>query len=62
MCSTVSGVSLSWLTMKSLTDFSGSSVDDSGMPEKIRLSLILRDCISRIVSCMALFSAMTEVS
>ncbi len=48
--------------MKSLTVFSGSSVGCSGMPEMIILSLMLRDCKSRMVSFIDLLSAVTEVS
>lgn len=48
--------------MKSLTDFSGSSDECSGMPVKTRLSLMLRDCKSRMVSFIVLCSAVTDVS
>ncbi len=48
--------------MKSFTDFSGSSVICSGMPEKTKLSRILRACKSRIVSFIVLFSPVTVVS
>lgn len=62
MLLTVSGGSLSCLTMKSFTNFSGSSVDGSGIPVNIRLSLMLRDCKSRMFSFMSLFSSVTDAS
>lgn len=62
MLLTVSAGSLSCLVMKSLTDFSGSSVGCSGMPVKTKLSVMLRACMSRIVPFIVLFSAITEVS
>ena len=49
--------------MKSLISCSGlSSCVRSGIPESTRLSLMLRDCKSSIVSFMSLFSFATEVS
>ncbi len=48
--------------MKSLTDFSGSPGVCSGMPVKTKLSLMLRDCKSRMLPFMALFCATMEVS
>ncbi len=61
MLLTVSVESLSCLTIKSLTAFSGLSVGGSGMPVKIRLSLMLRACKSRIVSFIVLFSEVTGI-
>ncbi len=48
--------------MKTVTDFSGSSGVCSGMPVKTKLSLMLRDFKSRMLSFMALFCATMEVS
>ncbi len=48
--------------MKSLTDFSGSSGVCSGMTVKTKLSLMLRDFKSGMLSFMALFCATMEVS
>ncbi|KAJ8263743.1 hypothetical protein GJAV_G00140800 [Gymnothorax javanicus] len=49
MLLTVSVESLSCLTMKSFTAASGWSVCCSGIPVKIRLSLMLRDCYRVII-------------
>lgn len=59
---TVSVGILSCLVIKSLTDFSGSSVVCSGIQVKTRLSFKLRPCRSRMVSFMALMSAEIEAS
>lgn len=48
--------------MKSLTNFSGSSVGDLGIPENMRFSLMLRDCRSSMFSFIILFSAVTVSS
>lgn len=58
MLLTVSGGILSCLVMNSLIDFSGSSVVCSGMP--LRTSCLCT-CKSRMVSFMALLSAVTEL-
>lgn len=62
MLLTFSVGSLSCLTIKSLTAFSGLSAGGSAMPVKIRLSLMLRACKSKIVSFIVLFSEVTEAS
>lgn len=59
---TVSVGSLQCLIVKSLTAFLGSSVGDSGMPWKVRLSLMLCDFESRMVSFMILFLPLTKAS
>ena len=58
----VSGGCLSCVIMMSFTAVSGWSVDGLGMLVKIRLSLMLRDSKSRMVSFMVLFSLVTEAS
>lgn len=63
-CDVVDGLvgSLQRLIMKSLTPFLGSSVGDLGMSLKVRLSLMLRDFESKMVSFMILFLPLTKAS
>ena len=48
------------MVSRSIIHFSGLSGDCSGMPKKTRLSLLLRDCRSRMDSVSCLFSVMMD--